>query len=462
MQISSELLDSAADAVRAFHGADIGGLSHGRLLEAHDAAARARRAADVLLAALAAEVAQRSAAGGLARAEGFSSPQRLVASLTGGSLAEAHRLVDAGTLLLEQTPPPDAVVESAPDAVADEPARELLPGDPVPGDATAQALRTGDIGVEAAALLRATITRVQAAVDAGLADPDAALVVERRLLGCARTLSLGQLRRACVRAEANASPAAWEQRERRQHQARCVSVGSDSDGMVVITARLDPPSAAPVIAWLDAQVRDAFQRRRDHDTLDERTAGQIRADVLVALARHGLTCDTPTTGVATTVVVRMSLEQLRDANNTKSGIADCDTLTTPITAAAARLMAADAEAVPLVLGGVSEVLDIGRARRLFTRAQRLALVERDGGCAWCHAPPSYCDAHHIRWWTKDTGPTDLSNGVLLCVSCHHRLHDTGWDVQVKDGQVYFIPPITVDPTQTPRLGGRARLEPSAA
>jgi hypothetical protein len=125
-------------------------------------------------------------------------------------------------------------------------------------------------------------------------------------------------------------------------------------------------------------------------------------------------------------------------------------------------MAADCEIIPMVLGAASEALDIGRARRLFSRAQRLALVERDGGCAWCHAPPSYCDAHHIRWWTKDGGPTDLSNGLLLCVSCHHRLHDTGWDVTIEDGKVYFVPPAGVDPQRTPRLGGRAQLEEPAS
>jgi hypothetical protein len=229
--------------------------------------------------------------------------------------------------------------------------------------------------------------------------------------------------------------------------------------MVVITARLDPPSAAPVIAWLDAQVRDAFQRRREHDGAreDKRSAGQIRADALVALARHGLGCESPATGVTTTVVVRLSDQQLRRG----LGIAECDGLAAPISASTARRMAADAEVIPIVLGTKSEALDIGRARRLFTRAQRLALVERDGGCAWCHAPPSFCDAHHIRWWTRDRGRTDLDNGVLLCVSCHHRLHDAGWDVRVEGGRVYFVPPAGVDASQTPRLGGRAKLDGAA-
>ncbi|WP_366479096.1 HNH endonuclease signature motif containing protein [Demequina sp.] len=50
---------------------------------------------------------------------------------------------------------------------------------------------------------------------------------------------------------------------------------------------------------------------------------------------------------------------------------------------------------------------------LFSLAQRLALTERDRGCAKCHAPSQHCEAHHIRWW-ENGGRTDLANGVMLC------------------------------------------------
>ncbi|MCG1038037.1 HNH endonuclease signature motif containing protein, partial [Polaribacter sargassicola] len=76
------------------------------------------------------------------------------------------------------------------------------------------------------------------------------------------------------------------------------------------------------------------------------------------------------------------------------------------------------------------ILDLGRENRLFTKAQKLALVERDGGCARCGLPPHMTKAHHLKWWKRDAGPTDLSNGVLLCESCHHRIHDNGWDIRI--------------------------------
>ena len=46
-----------------------------------------------------------------------------------------------------------------------------------------------------------------------------------------------------------------------------------------------------------------------------------------------------------------------------------------------------AQVISCVLGGDSQILDWGRTKRLYTPTQRLALVERDGGCAMCGAPP---------------------------------------------------------------------------
>ena len=120
----------------------------------------------------------------------------------------------------------------------------------------------------------------------------------------------------------------------------------------------------------------------------------------------------------------------------------------------------DAQLIPVVLGGASEVLDLGRSRRLFTKAQRLALAERDDGCAWpgCPHPPSYTEAHHIRWWEAHAGPTDLRNGVLLCSSHHHRVHHDDWDIAVRDIGAVLRPALRhLDATpMVATAGGRVR------
>jgi hypothetical protein len=146
-------------------------------------------------------------------------------------------------------------------------------------------------------------------------------------------------------------------------------------------------------------------------------------------------------------VVTVSLEALRDGR----GSATLDD-GTPISATAARRLACDAHLVPAVLGGRAEVLDVGRARRLFTGHLRRALVLRDRGCAFpgCDRPASWCEAHHIRPWAAG-GETSLGNGVLLC-GHHHRLVELGdWQVVLAaDGVPEFRPPPWIDPEQKPR------------
>jgi hypothetical protein len=58
-----------------------------------------------------------------------------------------------------------------------------------------------------------------------------------------------------------------------------------------------------------------------------------------------------------------------------------------------RKVACDAAIIPAVLGSTSEVLDLGRTRRLVTPGLFNALALRDKGCTFpgCSRPPSWCD-----------------------------------------------------------------------
>ena len=124
-------------------------------------------------------------------------------------------------------------------------------------------------------------------------------------------------------------------------------------------------------------------------------------------------------GDATTVIVTLDYDRLRDGLGTAL-VGD-----TPITAGAARRLACTADLIPAVLGGASEVLDLGRARRLFSPAQRKAMAIRDVTCRadGCDIPAAWCEAHHANQpWTHG-GRTDLADGALLCSWHHHRAHD---------------------------------------
>src|SRR5262249_40403311 len=82
----------------------------------------------------------------------------------------------------------------------------------------------------------------------------------------------------------------------------------------------------------------------------------------------------------------------------------------PIPPAMLERLACDCEVGHIILRGESEVLNLGRRTRVVSRAQRRALVHRDGGCAFpgCDRPHRWCDAHHLIPW-QHGGPTDLNN-----------------------------------------------------
>ena len=143
----------------------------------------------------------------------------------------------------------------------------------------------------------------------------------------------------------------------------------------------------------------------------------------------------PTSGGTTaTVVVTMSHHTLL------GGLAAASLDTgTRISAGEARRLACEAGIIPAVLGGASQVLDLGRTRRFHTPTQRLALALRDHGCTaeGCDLPPSACHAHHDTPWSHG-GHTNLDDARLLCHRHHRVIHDPRYDTtRLPDGSVRF-------------------------
>ena len=444
-----DALVAAAEAVRTSRPMGrIEGSSAARLMALAEAIGLARRLLDAAAADVAAEVARQSrselGSTSLARQQGFRNAQSLVAATFGSTTGAAARLIRVG------------------EAVAP---RALLTGDfaPPKHPHVAQALRAGSIGKDAAAAIVTLLDRV--AVRAGAPRTEEA---EQVLAAQAPGLTLDQLSRVLARAEAHLDPDGVAPREDELRGSRSLHIREERDGTVVLTARLDPEHAAPVKAAIEGIVSAELAAQRGPDAVGDpdlvhRSIPMMQADALTTLCEHLLGCrqsDVPLQGAV--VVVRVSLDDLQR----QTGHATIDGLTAPVSIATARRMAADAGVIPCVLGAESDVLDWGRRKRLFTRAQRLALVERDGGCVACGAPPGHAKVHHLQWWSRDAGPTDLDNGVLLCTSCHHRIHDSGWEIRIGgsgvSASVWLIPPPWVDADRRPRLGGRQRYDYLAA
>jgi hypothetical protein len=112
-----------------------------------------------------------------------------------------------------------------------------------------------------------------------------------------------------------------------------------------------------------------------------------------------------------------------------------------ITGAQARRLLCEATAVFMLEKG-REPLAHGRRKRRATRAQRRALLRRDGGCARPGCPETRIErlhAHHMRHWLFG-GRTELPNLVLLCDVDHGLVHDHGLVLSRQNGRLIVLTP----------------------
>ena len=209
----------------------------------------------------------------------------------------------------------------------------------------------------------------------------------------------------------------------------------DGSGIAQYRLVLDPEGRAV----LEAALGPLAAPRPVEGERDLRGSDQRRGEALLTLVRRAVGAgeSVPTTA-KTTLFVTMSWEALasglRGGGTTVGGtgvggtgvggttVGGCDAGTT-LAPGTVRRLACDAAVIPVVLGTGGEVLDQGRARRLFTPGQTRRLWLRDGGCSYpgCDAPPQWCDAHHLVHWA-DFGRSDLANAALLCQRHHTIVH----------------------------------------
>ncbi|MEL4318931.1 DUF222 domain-containing protein [Leifsonia sp. YIM 134122] len=405
------------------------------LLTVNDVLARAERHLAAVRVRVAGEIANRSTPElgreGLAKQQGYRSATALVAAASGGSTAEAARLIAVGAATAS---------------------RQAFSGHRMPPrhPHVAVEVDAGRLSVDAAAVIITMLDRVTPR-----ADPDHLRATERTLARRAPTLTLEQLHRLVAQAETYLDTDGVGEREDALTADQSVGIRQEPSGMLRFTARLNPVNGALLKTAIETLVTARIRSNRDADPTDSAPVSipRMQADALVAITEHASSCrETITPLDLATIIIRINHTDLV----TGVGPAFIDGINQPVSAGTVRRIAGQAGIIPLVLGGPSEVLDLGRTHRLFTIPQRIALAERDGGCAFCGTDGSYAEAHHITWWDRDTGPTDLDNGVLLCRTDHQRIHHDGWTITSNNGNVWFIPPARIDPTRTPRLGGRAR------
>jgi hypothetical protein len=264
--------------------------------------------------------------------------------------------------------------------------------------------------------------QVRAVVDAARPDNEAALVA--RASECS-VRQLGELAKAAAPAPPRPVSAAREQ------ETRSLRFNDDCR---TVTAQL------PAEAY--AEVRASLETRAKQVPSDGATRWDQRlADALVSLVRarrSTKTSDEPSAPSPYVVVAHVPLATLTE-DAELAGELEHRGL---IDAVVARRLACDATVVVALDDDVGHTMFEGRARRDPTPTQRRELWRRDRHCRFPGCRNAiFVNPHHVKWWKRDRGRTDLDNLALLCEHHHGLVHSKTWTLEGDaNGELRFVGP----------------------
>jgi hypothetical protein len=245
---------------------------------------------------------------------------------------------------------------------------------------------------------------------------------QQQWLDIARTAAAPQLQRI-TQAYAERHSAVGPQLDaRRRARRRLVTFWTD-DGMLKLIAELPPEDGAVVLAALE---------RTSTPSAEPRSKEQARADSLVAVCRQEPTGESR----PATLMVHVDANVL--TGKTTEGRCHIDR-GPAISPALAQRLGCDANIIRLVeKDGIP--INLGRTTRTVSPGLTRACRLRDRGCTFpgCSVPARDCDAHHIEWWHRDDGPTDIENLTLLCTFHHQRVHNLEVHMLGQGGAVRFF------------------------
>jgi hypothetical protein len=282
----------------------------------------------------------------------------------------------------------------------------------------------GALGLDSAAVLARTAAEI---------GDKATALVSTTLVDAATRLTPEELRTVGRRLRHTADPDGELAAELRKHERRRLRITVAPDGMVVLDGLLDAEGGAVFRAAVEPLCKPLVN--------DPRSPEQRRADALVELAHQRLQAGTlPSAGgVRPHLLITMTQHK-----GSGSGDADAAELAGvgPIPSLTYERLTCDASVTTTEVDSHGEPVSVGRTRRTTPAPMRKALVSRDGGCAWpgCDRPPEWTDSHHIRHWTRDSGPTEVRNLVLLCRVHHRFAHEDGWKLALENGLLRVEPP----------------------
>ncbi|HEX4442842.1 MAG TPA: DUF222 domain-containing protein [Galbitalea sp.] len=356
-------------------------------------------------------------------------------------------------------------------------ARESFLGETLPPirPIVAEAMRAGELGVDAASNIIGHLGR---AASGSEASPDNVDAAETALVALATVHEADDVA-AVARAWRDAlDPDGIAPRHDEILARRGVFISPEKNGIKTYKVNAGPVLAAELDAvFLDPMSKGAIPRfiseedlarattalEDDNGTMvlslvDPRTLPQKRADILEGVLAEGLraTQDGPanlrTIGSVTAVI------QLKDLQ-AGTGFGILEGTDEVIPASVVQQLVCENGFFPLVVGNMGEPLYHGLKKRHFTKAQRRAIIARDGDrciAKGCRKRAAESHAHHVLYFSNG-GRTDVINGVMLCPAHHGAHHAGAFQIKMFDGKPWIRDSVDIFDEDAWRPAGKNRL-----
>jgi hypothetical protein len=337
--------------------------------------------------------------------------------------------------------------------------RRALTGEPLAPvlAATAAAQAAGAITGEHVTVLRDTMRSLPAWVDAITREQ-----IELDLVRVALGVGPKELRETAALRVFLLDQDGPEPDDAERARKRGVSTGKQGcDAMSSLTGNLSPEAAA-VWEVLFAKFAAPGMCNPDDDEPctsgtpsqaqidnDHRTLAQRQHDALLVVGRIALMSGDlgQLNGLPVTVIIRTTLQDLES----RAGIGTTGGGTKVPIGDVIRMGAHANHHLAIFDGATGSALDLFRARRTASPAQRIMLIARDGGCTkpCCTVGAYGSQVHHaVRDWVAG-GNTNVDEMALACGPDNRLVEDGGYTTSINaGGECEWAPPQHLDTGQT--------------
>jgi hypothetical protein len=221
----------------------------------------------------------------------------------------------------------------------------------------------------------------------------------------------------------------------RQRRATRLRMWTGTDGMTNLSGTLDPVLGTE----LASKIRNRADSMFHSGPPDTAPVDPLeRQHHLAALALHDLLCGQHRDSNGPDVTVLIDADTLTSGRRHEHTILDVGHGPFGLPIETVRRWACLGTVTPVVVAADGVRLYLGRETRLANRYQRRALRALYRTCGTCDTPFEHTQMHHVSWFGRDRGLTDIDNLVPLCNRCHHMVHEGGWTLHLAPDRTLTI------------------------